>query len=91
MKKLKSLLTTAVLAVLAALAVVGGIFLTILFGVLHAVMRALPYILVIGFVLWCVTGCVYQPIDVNVYVPTTALVGGDVVLDAHKTIQAVTK
>lgn len=30
------------------------------------------------------TGCVYQPINVAVYIPTTAVVGGDVVVDAHK-------
>lgn len=89
MKKLKSLLSGTAFAILTAFAVVGGIALTILIAVLNAVFRALPYIIVIGFILWCVTGCVYQPINVEVYVPTTALVGGDVVLDAHKTIQAV--
>ena len=26
-------------------------------------------------------GCVFQPINVEVYIPTTAQVGGDVVLD----------
>lgn len=27
-------------------------------------------------------GCVFQPIHVEVYIPTTAQVGGDVVLDS---------
>lgn len=29
-------------------------------------------------------GCVFQPIHVEVYIPTTATIGGDVAVDARK-------
>lgn len=45
-----------------------------------------PILLVIGLAILC-TGCVFQPIHVEVYIPTSAVVQDSAIeLDAHKEI-----
>lgn len=74
-------LTYAALWVVAGVCAAAALLFGLLLAVIGCCLRALPWILVIGFVLWMVTGCVYQPIHVEVYIPTTVQTGGDVVLD----------
>lgn len=78
-----------VLDVLAVIAIAIGAVLTVALSfviavgclVMGAILRALPWIVIILVIAWVVTGCVYQPVHIEAYIPTTAVVGGDVLLD----------
>lgn len=84
MNKFLDFLAATAIAIGVALVVACSLLLAVGCAVIGAVLRTLPWILVILVIAWLVTGCVYQPIQVDVYVPTTAVVGGDVALDASK-------
>lgn len=72
---------------LLALAVVCGILAWVCGVVLTILYRALPLLLAVILAVWFLTGCVYQPINVELY-NVINVQDADIGLDASRTISA---
>ncbi|QQO90775.1 hypothetical protein [Pseudomonas phage Bertil] len=88
-RKLGAIVQGVGIAFAVAISITLGFLLGLVVRTALVAWRFLPYLIIIGICVWVLSGCVYQPINVEVFVPTTAYVGGDVTLDASKAVQNV--